>query len=73
MNVYKLECINVQHAIIATLRIKGMGFKAVRLGKAVLTDAPMTHNVPSAVRDAMAYTSEATESDMQVWSDSDDE
>lgn len=70
MNVYKLECIDVQHAIIASLRIKGMGFKAVRLGKAVLTDAPMTHNVPSAVRDAMARTTEATESDMQVWSDS---
>ncbi|AUR83278.1 hypothetical protein NVP1033O_04 [Vibrio phage 1.033.O._10N.222.49.B8] len=69
MNVYKLECINVQHAIIATLRIKGMGFKAVRLGRAVLTDAPMTHNIPSAVRDAMARTTEATESDMQVWSD----
>ncbi len=69
MNVYKLECINVQHAIIASLRIKGMGFKAVRLGKAVLTDAPMTHNVPSAVRDAMARTTEATESDIQVWSD----
>lgn len=69
MNVYKLECINVQHAIIASLRIKGMGFKAMRLGKAVLTDAPMTHNVPSAVRDAMARTTEATESDMQVWSD----
>ncbi|QZI89405.1 hypothetical protein SIPHO063v1_p0047 [Vibrio phage PS10B.1] len=69
MNVYKLECINVQHAIIASLRIKGMGFKAVRLGKAVLTDAPMTRNVPSAVRDAMARTTEATESDMQVWSD----
>ncbi|AUR82404.1 hypothetical protein NVP1024O_04 [Vibrio phage 1.024.O._10N.261.45.F8] len=72
MNEYKLECIDVQHAIIASLRIKGMGFKAVRLGKAVLTDAPMTHNVPSAVRDAMARTTEATESDMQVWSDSDE-
>ncbi len=72
MNVYKLECINVQHAIIASLRIKGMGFKAVRLGKAVLTDAPMTRNVPSAVRDAMARTTEATESDMQVWSDIDE-
>ncbi len=69
MSVYKLECINVQHAIIASLRIKGMGFKAVRLGKAVLTGAPMTRNVPSAVRDAMAYTTEPTESDMQVWSD----
>lgn len=69
MNVYKLECIDVQHAIIASLRIKSMGFKAVRLGKAVLTDAPMAHNVPSAVRDAMARTTEATESDMQVWSD----
>ena len=69
MNVYKLECINVQHAVIASLRIKGMGFKVVRLGKAVLTDAPMTRNVPSAVRDAMARTTEATESDMQVWSD----
>ncbi|CAH9011349.1 putative coil containing protein [Vibrio phage 141O35-1] len=69
MNVYKLECINVQHAIIASLRIKGMGFKTVRLGKAVLTDAPMIHNVPSAISDAMARTTEATEFDMQVWSD----
>ena len=69
MNVYKLECINVQHAVIASLRIKGMGFKVVRLGKAVLTDAPMTRNVPSAVRDAMARTTEATEYDMRVWSD----
>lgn len=72
MNVYKLECINVQHAIIASLRIKGMGFKAIRLGKAVLTDAPMTHNVPSAISNAMARTTEVTESDMQVWSDSDE-
>ena len=69
MNVYKLECIDVQHAIIATLRIKGMGFKAVRLGKAVVTDAPMTYNVPSAISDAMARTTEATEFDMQVWSE----
>ncbi|AUR81653.1 hypothetical protein NVP1089O_04 [Vibrio phage 1.089.O._10N.261.51.F9] len=69
MNVYKLECINVQHAIIASLRIKGMGFKAIRLGKAVLTDAPMTRNVPSVISDAMARTTEATESDIQIWSD----
>ena len=72
MNVYKIECIDVQHAIIASLRIKGMGFKTVRLGKAVVTDAPMTYNVPSAISDAMARTTEATESDIQVWSDSDE-
>lgn len=67
MKPYKLECINVQHAIIATLRINGMGYEAKRLGTAILTDAPMDRNVPHVVREAMARTTELSESDREVW------
>lgn len=72
-DVYKLECIDVQHAIIATLRVKTGGDKAVRLGRAVLTDAAMTRNVPGVLLGAMARTTEPTENDMKIWSESDDE
>lgn len=67
MQVYKIECIDVQHAIIAAARIDGMGYGAIRLGRAVLTDAEMKGNVPSVVLNAMARTTEPTESDMKVW------
>lgn len=69
-DVYKLECIDVQHAIIATLRIKTDGNTAIRLGRAVLTDAEMTRNVPSVILQAMARTVEPTENDMKIWSES---
>ncbi|WGH28501.1 hypothetical protein 13VV501A_gene0004 [Vibrio phage 13VV501A] len=63
MEPYKIECIDVQHAIIAALRIQGMGFRTVRLGKAVLTDAPMVGNVPQVVMQAMAITSSLNDFD----------
>ena len=69
MQVYKIECIDVQHAIIAAARIDRMGYGAIRLGRAVLTDAEMKGNVPSVVLNAMARTTEPTESDMKVWSE----
>lgn len=72
-DVYKLECIDVQHAIIATLRIKTGGGKAIRLGRAVLTDAAMARSVPSVLLDAMARTTEPTDNDMKIWSESHDE
>ena len=72
-DVYKLECIDVQHAIIATLRIKTGGDKAIRLGRAVLTDAAMARSVPSVLLDAMARTTEPTDNDMKIWSESHDE
>lgn len=69
MQVYKIECVDVQHAIIAAARIDGMGYGAIRLGRAVLTDAEMKGNVPSVILNAMARTTEPTESDMKVWSE----
>ena len=69
MQVYKIECIDVQHAIIAAARIYGMGYGAIRLGRAVLTDAEMKGNVPSVILNAMARTTEPTESDMKLWSE----
>ena len=69
MQVYKIVCIDVQHAIIAAARIDGMGYRAIRLGRAVLTDAEMKGNVPSVIHTAMARTTEPTESDMKVWSE----
>lgn len=70
MNVYKLECIDVQHAIIATLRLKTGGDKAIRSGRAVLTDAECKGNVSSVLLDAMTRTTEPTENDMKIWSES---
>ncbi len=69
MDVYKIECLDEQHAIIATLSIKAGGDTALRLGKAILTDAEMSGSVPEAVSSAMAYTTEPTTSDLNVWGD----
>lgn len=32
----KFQCVNEQHAIIAALRMKGLGRKTLRLGRAVI-------------------------------------
>lgn len=61
----KFECMNEQYAIIATLRLKRLGRKAIRLGRAVVTDSPSDNWFCRVYVEAHAYTTTETEYDLE--------
>jgi len=64
--VFKFECIDVQHAQIASLRLKDLSRRTVRLGKAVVTDTPNDRFFIRIYCEAMAYTCTPTDEDIET-------
>ena len=63
--VMKFECIDVQHAQIATMRLKGYKRRTVRLGKAVITESESDRIFCKVYCEAMAYTCQPSDQDVQ--------
>lgn len=52
----KFQCINEQHAIIAVCRMRGLGRKTVRLGRAVISEGEWSIDVTSIAAQNMSHT-----------------
>jgi hypothetical protein len=65
MEILKIECVNVQHAQIATMRLKGLGRRTVRMGKAVVTESDSDKWFIQAFRESLGYTCQPSEYDIK--------
>lgn len=62
----KFQCINEQHAIVAALRMRGLGRKTVRLGRAVVSEGDWHVQVATIASQNMSRTMTPTEYDEQA-------
>jgi SOS response regulatory protein OraA/RecX len=62
----KFQCIDESHAIVAALRMKGLGRKTVRLGRAVICEGDWCQQVTTVAVQNMAHTLTPTKYDLDA-------
>jgi hypothetical protein len=70
MNLLKLVCIDSLHADIAAKQINTDGYRAVIIGRAVITNHKIGNSLSKIIVESNAYTDTVTQFDIECWEQS---